>query len=179
MRRVVRALATTSDETDWKLHYRRCAKMYRNAPVNAAERFASRVKLAHRKAIVTMPPKAEYSHSAHALHGVNYFKMLDDACFFAAQSTNSSNFVVTTSFTTYITRPVVATSEISHLISEGVVTSASKSLVLAEAIMRLPDGTEVGRGSGTFMPHPKFTLQGIPMYGDEREYPFSDEDGVL
>ena len=179
MRRLLRGLATSSDGVDWQLHHRRCAKMYRNAPVNATERFGSRVKLAHRKAVVTMPAKTEYSHSAHALHGVNYFKMLDDACFFAAQSTNSSNFVVTTSFTTYITRPVVASNEISHLISEGVVTSASKSLVLAEAVMRLPDGTEVGRGSGTFMPHPKFALPSIPMYGDEDEYPFSDEDGVL
>ena len=148
-------------------------------PSLLAERGTSRVLLAKGKAKVTAPAKAEYCHSAMALHGSSYFKMLDDAAFFAAQSLNHENFVVTTSFTTYITRPVVASNEISHLISEGVVTSSSKSLVLAEAVMRLPDGTEVGRGSGTFMPHPKFALQSIPMYGDENQYPFSDEDGVL
>jgi acyl-coenzyme A thioesterase PaaI-like protein len=191
--------------------------MYRNAPVNAQERFDSRVQLTHKRARVHMPPKPEYCHSAFALHvsneakntttvtnqwsvlerlkldtsaarttlrhcsrrvqGSNYFKMLDDACFFAAQSINSTHFVVTTSFTTYITRPVVP--DDVHLVSNGVVTSASKSLILAEAVMCLPDGTEVGRGSGTFMPHPKFELHKIASYADEAAFPFVDEDAPL
>ena len=166
-------------DVDWQLHWRRCAKMYRYAPVNAADRFASRVRVGHKQARVTMPPKEAYSHAALALHGLNYFKMLDDACFFAAQSINYQHFCVTTSFTTYITRPVVAGANIPLMTSTGTVTSASKSLILAEAVMTLPDGAEVARGSGTFMPHPKFALGTIAMYADEGEYPFDEEDSVL
>ena len=66
---------TASSEANWSLHYRRCAKMYRYAPVNAADRFDARVRLGHKRAVVTMPPKAEYYHAAMALHGVNYFKV--------------------------------------------------------------------------------------------------------
>ncbi len=169
----------SSATVDWPGHYRRCAKMYRFAPVNSPDRFAARVHVGPKQAVVMMPPKAEYCHSAFALHGCNYFKMLDDACFFAAQSTNSTHFAVTTSFTTYITRPVVPSDEVPLLTSRGVVTSASKSLILAEAVMTMPDGTEVARGSGTFMPHPKFLLNTIPSYMDDDKFPFTEEDVAL
>ena len=152
--------------------------MYRFAPVNADDRYQSRVLLAKGKAKVTAPAKAEYCHSAMALHGSSYFKMLDDAAFFAAQSLNHENFVVTTSFTTYITRPVDP-SVVPYLTSTGTVTSASKSLIIAESVVRQPDGVEVGRGSGTFMPHPKFLLNKIPVYADGETYPFTDEDVLL
>ena len=152
--------------------------MYRLAPVNADDRFAARVRLGESSATVTMPPKPEYHHAAGALHGCNYFKMLDDAAFFAAQSTNQNNFVVTTSFTTYITRPVVASEDIPVLTAFGKVTNVSKSLILAEASMCLPDGTEVARGSGTFQPHPKFLLASLPTYNDD-DAPLTDEDMML
>ena len=172
-----RMSAAAGAPVDWPQHWRRCAKMYRFAPVNATDRFASRVRVGHKRARVTMPARPSYCHAALALHGLNYFKMLDDACFFAAQSMNRQHFCVTTSFTTYITRPVVAgDGDVPLLTSTGTVTSASKSLILAEAVMLLSDGTEVGRGSGTFMPHPKFALETIAMYADEGAYPFNEED---
>ena len=160
-------------------HYRRLAMMYRLAPVNGAKPlFESRVQCAHGKAVVKAPMQAEYNHAAHALHGCVYFKMLDDAAFFAAQSTNATNFVTTTSFTTYITKPVVPV-EGQFYISHGKVTSASRSLIVAESVMSLPDGTEVARGSGTFMPHPKFTLDSLPAYTGEvleEDQPLLTED---
>ena len=104
---------------------------------------------------------------------------LDDAAFFAAQSTNPTHFVVTTSFTTYITRPVDPL-VVPYLVSTGKVTTASKSLIIAESDVTQPDGVEVGRGSGTFMPHPKFLLEKIPRYSDDAAFPFvDDEDAPL
>ena len=176
---LLRRLCTeaVADEQDL-LHYRRLSRMYRFAPVNAQERYHSRVEVGAGKAIVTAPTKAEYNHAAFALHGSSYFKMLDDAAFFAAQSTNSSSFVVTTSFTTYITR-AVDPSVVPFLKATGRVTSATKSLIVAEAFVVQPDGVEVGRGSGTFMPHPKFALPSIPLYADDASYPFTEEDRIL
>ena len=105
--------------------------------------------------------------------------MLDDASFFAAQSTHMTNFVVTTSFVTYITRPIVLDGDLTELRATGRVTSASKSLILAEAVMTLPDGTEVARGSGTFMPHPKMVLQKMPAYADDDAFPLLEVDDFL
>ena len=165
-------------DEDLLLHYRRLSRMYRYAPVNAHERYDSRVEVGAGRAIVSAPTKAEYNHAAFALHGSSYFKLLDDAAFFAAQSTNKEAFVVTTSFTTYITRAVDPT-VVPFLKATGRVTSATKSLIVAEASVVQPDGVEVGRGSGTFMPHPKFALPSMPLYADDASYPFTDEDKVL
>ena len=177
-RSLARCLCTASDGVNWQLHYRRASRMYRYAPVNAEGRYHSRVKVGQGTAQVTAPAKAEYCHAAFALHGSSYFKLLDDAAFFAAQSVNHEHFVVTTSFTTYITKPVDPQTT-PYLIATGSVTSASKSLILAEAVVKQPDGVEVGRGSGTFMPHPKFKLDKLPLYFDDEKYPFTDEDQVL
>ena len=101
--------ASTSASSPEELHFRRLARMYRLAPVNGVERYDSRVKVGPSTAVVEAPVRPEYTHSAGGLHGSSYFKMLDDAAFFAAQSLNSDNFVVTTSFTTYITRWIAST----------------------------------------------------------------------
>ena len=67
----------------------------------------------------------------------------------------------------------------STLTSTGTVTSSTKGLILAEAVLRTPDGTEVARGSGTFMPHPKLELALVPPYVDDEKFPFTEEDDPL
>ena len=69
---------------DAALHYRRAARMYRYAPINAAERHESRVRVGAGTAVATAPVKEEFCHTAGGLHGSGYFKLLDDAAFFAA-----------------------------------------------------------------------------------------------
>ena len=49
--------------------------MYRLAPVNAEERYHSRVHVGSGHATVTAPVKPTYCHSAGALHGSSYFKV--------------------------------------------------------------------------------------------------------
>jgi uncharacterized protein (TIGR00369 family) len=82
------------------------------------------------------------------MHGSVYFKMLDDAAFFAANSQVEDVFVLTASFNLYFLRPV---SE-GRIRSEGRVTSRSRRLILAEARLEDDRGRELARGSGTFMP---------------------------
>ena len=65
-------------------------------------------------------------HTAGGLHGSGYFKLLDDAAFFAAQSMNPTHFVVTTSFTSYITK-VVVPAKVPTLTSTGTVTSSTRA----------------------------------------------------
>jgi acyl-coenzyme A thioesterase PaaI-like protein len=56
-------------------------------------------------------------------------------------------FVLTTSFTTYLTRPVTS----GKLAARGRVVHQGKGLLLAEAVVTGADGKDVGRGSGAFM----------------------------
>ena len=81
------------------------------------------------------------------VHGSVYFKLLDDAAFFAANSLERDLFVLTTSFTIYLTRPVVAGS----LKGVGRVVDRTRSQFIAEATVHDADGREVGRGSGVFV----------------------------
>ena len=157
------------------LHFRRLAAMYRHAPVNALEMFGGRVRTCAGEAETRTPVKRELCHTAGGLHGSVYFKALDDAAFFAAATTNEEHFVVTTSFTTYLTRPVIP-GKSALLIGRGKVVSASKSLILVEATVRTEAGVEVGRGSGTFMPNPSFALGALPGYATDR---FLEEDAEL
>ena len=58
--------------------------------------------------------------------------MLDDAAFFAANSLERDVFVLTTSFTTYLTRPVSS----GTLRSVGRVVNRNKSQFIAEAVLK-------------------------------------------
>ena len=149
--------------------------MYRNAPVNSFEMFGSRVRVLSGQAETRTPVKSSLCHTAGAHHGSAYFKALDDAAFFAAATLNEDHFVVTTSFTTYLTKPVIP-GKSSLLVARGKVVSATKSLMLVEAVVTTETGVEVGRGSGTFMPNSQFMLSQIPGFEDSD---FLAEDAEL
>ena len=127
-------------------HYRKLERMYLSAPVN--EFYAPTIHIGRGEATVSIAVRPEFFHAANAVHGVVYFKLLDDSSFFAANSLVEDVFVLTVSYTVYFTRPV----------SNGVMTAkakvvqASKRLLIAESVIVNSEGKEVGRGSGTFMP---------------------------
>jgi acyl-coenzyme A thioesterase PaaI-like protein len=52
-------------------------------------------------------PDTKHCHTAGSLHGSGYFKLLDDASFFAAQAHITDNFIFTVSFNTYFIKAVV------------------------------------------------------------------------
>ena len=126
-------------------HFRRLERMYLAAPVN--ELYSPAIEVSEGAAAVTFEARREHFHAAGSLHGSVYFKALDDAAFFAVSSLVRDVFVLTASFTVYLTRPVTG----GTLRAEGRVTSRSKSLFVAEAVLRVEPDREVARGSGTFM----------------------------
>ena len=80
---------------------------------------------------ITLPVRKDFHHAA----------------FFAANSLVKDVFVLTTSFTTYLTRPV----------SEGVVTAYGKvvnhgrSQLIGESVLYNEKGKEIARASGIFV----------------------------
>ncbi|MEN8207381.1 MAG: PaaI family thioesterase [Pseudomonadota bacterium] len=126
--------------------------MYLAAPIN--EFYRPKIDVSDSKATIEIEISEKLFHSASAVHGSVYFKMLDDAAFFAANSLETEVFVLTTSFTTYLTRPISS----GILRSVGHVVNYNKSQFIAEAIAYDSEDNEIGRGSGIFV-RGKFPLR--------------------
>lgn len=127
-------------------HFRKLEQLYRSAPINAI--YEPRIEIAEGTASIEVDVDQRFWHAAHAVHGSVYFKMLDDAAFFASSSLVEDVFVLTASFNTYFFRPVSK----GRIRSAGRVISRSRRLVVAEAQLFDEDEREIGRGSGSFMP---------------------------
>lgn len=139
-------------------HYRKLERMYLSAPINAY--YAPAISIAEGCAEVAIAVRPEFFHAAGAVHGSVYFKLLDDAAFFAANSLVDDFFLVTVSFNLYLTRPVWE----GQMRATGHVVHRSQRLFIAEAELTDADGRHVGRGSGTFM-RSNIALASVPGYG--------------
>ncbi len=140
------------------LHYRALERLYESAPINA--KFASRLEipgegLARLHFIIS----EDIYHAAGAAHGTIYFKMLDDAAFYAANTLSTDRFLLTTSFNLNFTKPVRA----GEVIAEGRWVSGKRRVFVAEARLIDHEGDEIGRGTGTFM-RSHIALSGLPGY---------------
>ena len=133
--------------------------MYLAAPINRI--YEPRIEIREGSARVEIELSEKFHHSAGAVHGSVYFKMLDDSAFFAANSLEAEVFVLTTSFTTYLTRPVST----GRLRSEGRVVNQNRTQIIAESIVFDDEGNEIGRGNGIFV-RGKSPLRGARGYAD-------------
>jgi uncharacterized protein (TIGR00369 family) len=120
--------------------------MYTSAPVN--KYYAPTMRVSEGQAEVTIPVRPDFFHAAGAVHGLVYFKALDDAAFFAANSLVDDAFALTVSFNVYLTRPISQ----GEIRATGRVVHRSRRFLVAESTLVDSDGREIARGSGTFMP---------------------------
>jgi len=140
------------------VHYRALEALYASAPVNRL--FASRLEIlgeGHARIRFRVDPSVH--HAAGAAHGTIYFKMLDDAAFYAANSMVSDRFLLTTAFNLHFTKPVRA----GEVVAEGRWISGKRRVFIAEAHLTDADGDEIGRGTGTFM-RSHIALSGLAGY---------------
>lgn len=118
--------------------------MYASGPINRF--FRPLIHVGDGAAEIRMAVRPDMHHAAHATHGAVYFKMLDDAAFFAVQSLVSDVFVLTVNFQVYLLAPVVS----GEMVATGTVVHQTKRLFLAESVVSA-DGKVVARGNGSFM----------------------------
>jgi uncharacterized protein (TIGR00369 family) len=128
-----------------KEHYRKLENMMHTSSfVNWA---GAKVNVKKGEAHISLPVKEKLFHAAGAMHGALYFLALDNAAFFAANSLVEDVFVLTTSFTTYITRPV----------SDGVVKSIgrvvnqNRSQFICESVLYDSHDKDIARATGIFV----------------------------
>lgn len=89
----------------------------------------------------------KYFHAASSLHGSVYFKLLDDAAFFAVNSVVRDVFVLTSTFQVNLLRPVTG----GTLFSYGKVESATRNYFVGTAELRDERGRRVALGRGQFV----------------------------
>ena len=119
--------------------------MYVAAPCN--QYFKPRIRIGDGTAEVAIDVRPDLLHAARALHGSVYFKVLDDATYFATNSRVQGFFVVTADFDLHLLRPVA----MGTITARGKVTYESEKRFLADAEITDQDGNMVGRGTGNFI----------------------------
>ncbi|WJY19601.1 PaaI family thioesterase [Alteriqipengyuania flavescens] len=143
-------------------HWRALEGLYASAAIN--ELFASRLEIERQgEARITFEVTDKVYHAAGAAHGTIYFKMLDDAAFYAANTLVSDRFLLTTGFNLHFTKPVRE----GLVTAEGRWVSGKRRVLVAESRLVDADGEEIGRGTGTFM-RSRIPLSGLPGYGPAR-----------
>ena len=140
-------------------HFQALEGLYAAAPINRL--FESRLEIvASGIARIHFTIDARVHHAAGAAHGTSYFKMLDDAAFYAANSLVTDRFLLTTAFNLLFTRPLAD----GPVMAEGRWISGKRRVFVADARLLDRHGEEAARGTGTFM-RSRIPLGGLAGYG--------------
>ena len=143
------------------LHFRALERLYHSAPVNRLFSSDLAIMSPGISRLTFQIDESSY-HAAGAAHGTIYFKMLDDAAFYAANTLVSDKFLLTTSFNLHFTKPVRS----GKVIAEGKWISGKRRVFVAESRLIDEEGDEIGRGTGTFM-RSHIALSGLPGYAQD------------
>ncbi len=141
-------------------HHRALESLYRHAGINSL--FTSEIQIEEGFARIRFEVDDRFFHAAGAAHGTLYFKMMDDAAFYACNSLVADRFLLTTAFNLNFTKPLRAGSAIA----EGRWVSGRRRVFVADARLIDSSGEEAARGTGTFM-RSHIPLGGLAGYRQE------------
>lgn len=130
-----------------EVHFRKLERMYLNANVNTQFYDTTTAQITKGQAEIGLDISEKYFHALGAIHGSVYFKLLDDAAFFAVNSMVEDVFVLTTNFNLQLTRPASS----GRITAIGKVKFQSQNLWVAESSLVNDQGKEIAFGAGNFM----------------------------
>ena len=128
-------------------HYRKLERMYLSANFNEALYPSTTAHFGEGHAEIGLTIGPQYFHALGAIHGSVYFKLLDDAAFFAVNSLVTDVFVLTTNFNINLIRPASK----GQLKAVGTARYSSRNLFIAESALYNEEGKEIAFGTGHFM----------------------------
>ena len=129
-----------SDES----HFRKLEQLYAAAPITRW--YGAAIEISDGHAVVRIPVRSEFLHAAAAVHGSVYFRALDDAAFFAANSRVTDVLLLTVAFNVHFTAPVRE----GEIIGRGRIVHEGSRIFVAESELRDAQGRLLAKGSGTF-----------------------------
>ena len=127
-----------------EIHYRKLERLYALAPITSW--YGASISISDGEASVSIPVRPEFFHAANAVHGSVYFRALDDAAYFAANSRVTDVLVLTVNFNLHFTAPVRE----GEIRAHGRLVHESGRLFVAESELRDLGGNLLAKGSGTF-----------------------------
>ena len=127
-------------------HFRKLERMYLQANINTFIYDTTTIKISNKQAEIGLTISEKYFHALGAIHGSVYFKLLDDAAFFAVSSVVEDVFILTTSFNLNIIRP--ANKGLIKAIGE--IRFQSENLFVAQSKLVNEEGKEKAFGTGNF-----------------------------
>ena len=130
---------------DWTAHYKKLENMYLSAPIQDFYK-GTTICINKDMSTIAMEVRKDFFHAAQAMHGSVYFRLLDDAAYFAVSSGVKDVFIVTTSFNIQLYRPVVG----GLIKAEGKVLSRGGQIYHAEASLTDAKGRLLAHGTGSF-----------------------------
>jgi uncharacterized protein (TIGR00369 family) len=129
-----------------KTHFEKLERMYLGAKYNQLHFPSTTVQISEGAAIITLDVGSEYFHALEATHGSVYFKLLDDAAYFAANSLETSVFLLTAEFNIKLKRPFKE----GLLIARGEMKSEEQGRIYASATLESESGKLIAEGHGQF-----------------------------
>ena len=128
-------------------HHRKLERMYHASNINQNLYPSIAMEVSDGQAEISLILNPTYLHAGNGLHGSVFFKLLDDAAYFAASSQIEDFFIVTTSFNLQFLRPVQS----GKITATGQLKFASRNLFVAESVLKNEAGKEIAFGTGQFV----------------------------
>lgn len=139
-------------------HFESLKKMYSLAPIHQFYQ-GIELLLEPNKAEIHLNIDERYFHGGMSTHGSVYFKLLDDAAYFACQSVIEDFFIVTTNFNVNLLRPILK----GKIYAKGEVDFISQNLFTASSKLYDEKGRLCGTGQGQFVKS-KLALSAVKDY---------------
>ena len=127
------------------LHYRKLEQLYTEA--NCNQYYKPGINITEGAAEIRIQVQEKYFHALGAVHGSVYFKVLDDAAFFSANSVVPDKWVLTANFSLYLIRPITS----GEIRAVGKVVNIGRTQIIAESVAYNSEGKKIASGSGTFV----------------------------
>ncbi len=127
-----------------------CAKleeMYLRCPINRSMYPSTQASFDDEEALISLEVDPTQFHAMGAAHGSVYFKLIDDASYFAAQAHVKDGYLLTVSMNLNFTRPVTG----GRIVCKGKLIHKGRRLLVAEAEIKDVEGNLLAAGRGAFM----------------------------
>lgn len=126
-------------------HFTKLENMYLSAKAQAYFDTIT-IRIEAEQTTLTLDVDPKYFHALNAVHGSVYFKLLDDASFFAVNARVRDAFVLTTNFSIQLLKPVNS----GRLTAIGKARFISRRHFVGDAELFDQDGELIAYGMGNF-----------------------------